>query len=146
MATLAEQGAGPGVAPLVVAASRAVAGLCLITAAVPASGGLLLPGFVAVPAAAVPPGGMAVQLSASLRAVDLAPVVMPAWWRPFAQGQAVPATQPVPPGVTGYDPTFNGHVQFDPADGRALLDKFGYLDRDGDGFREQPNGRHWSSG
>lgn len=91
MATLAEQGAGPGVAPLVVAASRAVAGLCLITAAVPASGGLLLPGFVAVPAAAVPPGGMAVQLSASLRAVDLAPAVMPAWWRPFAQVQAVPA-------------------------------------------------------
>jgi len=60
--------------------------------------------------------------------------------RIIRQGQAVPATQPVPPGVTGYDPSFNGHVQFDPVGARALLDKFGYLDRDGDGWREQPDG------
>ena len=31
--------------------------------------------------------------------------------RVVRQGQAMPATQPVPPGVTGHDPTFNGHVQ-----------------------------------
>ena len=60
--------------------------------------------------------------------------------RVVRQGQAVPATQPVPPGVTGHDPTFNGHVQFDPAGARALLDKFGYVDRDRDGWRDLPDG------
>src|SRR5690349_11234939 len=31
------------------------------------------------------------------------------------QGQGEPATQPISPNVTGYDPKFNGHVHFDPA-------------------------------
>ncbi len=61
--------------------------------------------------------------------------------RVVRQGQAVPATQPVPPGVTGHDPAFNGHVKFDPAGARALLDKFGYVDRDRDGWRDLPDGR-----
>jgi ABC-type transport system substrate-binding protein len=61
--------------------------------------------------------------------------------RVIRQGQAVVATQPVPPGVTGHDPKFNGHVSFDPAGARALLDKFGYVDRDRDGWRELPDGR-----
>jgi ABC-type transport system substrate-binding protein len=61
--------------------------------------------------------------------------------RVLRQGQAVIATQPVPPGVTGHDPTFNGHVKHDPAGARALLDKFGYVDRDGDGWRDLPDGR-----
>ena len=30
---------------------------------------------------------------------------------------------------------------YDPATARALLDKFGYKDRDGDGFRELPDGK-----
>ena len=57
------------------------------------------------------------------------------------QGQGEPATQPIPPSVTGYDPKFNGHVHFDPAGARALLDKFGYIDRDGDGWRDLPDGK-----
>jgi ABC-type transport system substrate-binding protein len=61
--------------------------------------------------------------------------------RIIRQGQAVVATQPVPPGVTGHDPKFNGHVSFDPAGARALLDKFGYVDRDRDGWRDLPDGR-----
>jgi len=61
--------------------------------------------------------------------------------RVVRQGQAVPATQPVPPGVTGHDPGFNGHVRFDPAGARALLDRFGYVDRDGDKWRDLPDGR-----
>jgi ABC-type transport system substrate-binding protein len=61
--------------------------------------------------------------------------------RVLRQGQAVIATQPVPPGVTGHDPTFNGHVKHDPAGARALLDKFGYVDRDRDGWRDLPDGR-----
>ncbi|HTR57877.1 MAG TPA: ABC transporter substrate-binding protein [Casimicrobiaceae bacterium] len=57
------------------------------------------------------------------------------------QGQGEPATQPIPPNVTGYDPKFNGHVHFDPAGAKALLDKFGYVDRDGDGWRDLPDGK-----
>ncbi len=61
--------------------------------------------------------------------------------RIMRKGQAQPATQPVPPGVTGYEPSFNGHASYDPAGARALLDKFGYVDRDGDGWRELPDGK-----
>ena len=56
--------------------------------------------------------------------------------------QAVPAETPVPPGIVGYDPALVTHEQdYDPARAKALLDMFGYLDRDGDGWREQPDGR-----
>jgi ABC-type transport system substrate-binding protein len=61
--------------------------------------------------------------------------------RVLRQGQGLPATQLVPPGMTGHDPTFDGRVPFDVAQSKALLDKFGYTDRDGDGFREQPDGK-----
>ena len=61
--------------------------------------------------------------------------------RVLRQGQAELATQPVPPNVTGYNPKLNGHVQFDPAGAKALLDKFGYVDHDGDGWRDMPNGK-----
>jgi ABC-type transport system substrate-binding protein len=57
------------------------------------------------------------------------------------QGQAEPATQPIPPNVTGHDPTFSGFIKYDPAGAKALLDKFGYVDRDGDGWRDLPDGR-----
>src|SRR6266536_456899 len=55
------------------------------------------------------------------------------------QGQGEPATQPIPPNITGYDPKFSGHARFDPAGAKALLDKFGYVDRDGDGWRDLPD-------
>jgi ABC-type transport system substrate-binding protein len=61
--------------------------------------------------------------------------------RVLRAGQAVPATQPIPPSVTGYNPKFDGHAKFDPAAARALLDKFGYVDRDKDGWRELPDGK-----
>ncbi|MEP7181885.1 MAG: ABC transporter substrate-binding protein [Betaproteobacteria bacterium] len=57
------------------------------------------------------------------------------------QGQAMPATQPIPPGVKGHQPGLDVGVRRDPKLARALLDKFGYVDRDGDGFRELPDGR-----
>ena len=58
------------------------------------------------------------------------------------QGQAIPAQSPVPPGVVGYDPDFRTDAQdLDPPRAKALLDMFGYIDRDGDGFRERPDGR-----
>ena len=55
--------------------------------------------------------------------------------------QALPATQPIPPNVIGHDPNFKGDVKYDPAAARALLDKFGYVDKDGDGWRDLPDGR-----
>jgi len=57
------------------------------------------------------------------------------------KGQAVAAQTPVPPGVVGYDAAFRTAAQdHDPARAKALLDLFGYVDRDGDGWREQPDG------
>jgi len=58
------------------------------------------------------------------------------------KGQAVAAESPIPPGAAGYDPNFRSAAnEYDPARARALLDIFGYLDRDGDGYRELPDGR-----
>jgi ABC-type transport system substrate-binding protein len=57
------------------------------------------------------------------------------------KGQAIAAQSPVPPGVVGYDPGFHSAAnQHDPARAKALLDMFGYVDRDGDGWRDQPDG------
>ena len=61
--------------------------------------------------------------------------------RVIRNGQALPATQPIPPDVEGHVPGYKGLSPYDPATARALLDKFGYRDRDGDGFRELPDGR-----
>jgi ABC-type transport system substrate-binding protein len=66
-------------------------------------------------------------------------------------GRAHPASGPIPPDISGYDPTLKTGAQFyDPAAARALLDKYGYKDRDGDRFRELPDGKpltleRWSS-
>lgn len=61
--------------------------------------------------------------------------------RVLRQGQAAPATQVIPPNVTGHDPNFSGHTKFDPEGAKALLDKFGYVDRDKDGWRDLPDGK-----
>ena len=48
----------------------------------------------------------------------------------------------MPPRTTGYDPTFTSEMSdYDPARAKALLDMYGYIDRDGDGWRELPDGR-----
>ena len=57
------------------------------------------------------------------------------------RGQAVPAQSVVVPHTTGYDPKFKSeNGDFDPARAKALLDLYGYTDRDGDGWREAPDG------
>jgi ABC-type transport system substrate-binding protein len=61
--------------------------------------------------------------------------------RVIRNGQALPATQPIPPDAEGHVPGYKGLSPYDPATARALLDKFGYRHRDGDGFRELPDGR-----
>src|SRR5438477_2250382 len=58
------------------------------------------------------------------------------------KGQAIPAEAPYAPGVAGYDPNFHTTMNdYNPAKAKALLDMFGYIDRDGDGYREMPDGK-----
>ena len=58
------------------------------------------------------------------------------------RGQATIAQSPIPPGIIGFDPTFHAVEQeFDPARSRALLDMYGYVDKDGDGWRDLPDGK-----
>jgi ABC-type transport system substrate-binding protein len=58
------------------------------------------------------------------------------------KGQAMSAESLIPPGAAGYDPDFHSIAgEYDPARAKALLDTFGYLDRDHDGYRELPDGR-----
>jgi ABC-type transport system substrate-binding protein len=56
-------------------------------------------------------------------------------------GQALPANQLLPPGSTAFDKSLAPRSLYDPAAARALLDRFGYKDRDGDGYRETPEGK-----
>jgi len=57
------------------------------------------------------------------------------------RGLALPAQSPLPPNVLGYDATYRSDAQYDIGLARALLDRFGYTDRDGDGYREAPDGK-----
>jgi ABC-type transport system substrate-binding protein len=61
--------------------------------------------------------------------------------RVVRNGQALTATQPLPPDIEGHVAGFKGSSSYDPAIARALLDKYGYRDRNGDGFRELPDGK-----
>jgi ABC-type transport system substrate-binding protein len=56
-------------------------------------------------------------------------------------GGAVIAESPVPPGVEGYDANFRLAEHYNPARAKALLDAYGYIDLDGDGYRETPDGK-----
>jgi ABC-type transport system substrate-binding protein len=61
--------------------------------------------------------------------------------RVVRRGQAIPAQSIMPPGLYGYDPAFRSEMgSFDRARAKALLDLYGYTDRNGDGWREQPDG------
>ena len=55
-------------------------------------------------------------------------------------GAAIEAQSLIPPGVLGYDPNFSIGRTYDPAKAKALLDMFGYVDRNGDGWRDRPDG------
>jgi hypothetical protein len=47
----------------------------------------------------------------------------------------------MPPGTWGYDPSFKSSMnEHSPAKAKALLDLHGFKDRDGDGWRERPDG------
>ena len=85
-------------------------------------------------------GGHEPQQVALRRAVSLA-YNQPEEIRLVRRGQAIAAQGPIPPGVSGYDPQLrSATVEFNPSKAKALLDMFGFVDRDGDGYRERPDG------
>lgn len=85
-------------------------------------------------------GGMAPEKVALRRALSLAYDVR----KEIAsarRGRAVPAQSPLKPHTTGYDPAFKSEMSdYHPARAKALLDLYGYVDRDGDGWRDLPDG------
>ena len=85
-------------------------------------------------------GGYEPHQVALRRAITLA-YDMPEEIRILRKGQAIPAQGPIPPGVEAYDPEFRSPtLEYSPAKAKALLDMFGFIDRDGDGYRERPDG------
>ncbi len=60
--------------------------------------------------------------------------------RVIYRGDGVAANGITPPNVVGHQPQRPRAHQYDPELARALLDRFGYKDRDGDGYRELPDG------
>jgi ABC-type transport system substrate-binding protein len=58
------------------------------------------------------------------------------------RGQAIPAQSPIGPETFGYEPSFKSEMSdFNIARAKALLDMHGYVDRNADGWREQPDGQ-----
>jgi ABC-type transport system substrate-binding protein len=57
------------------------------------------------------------------------------------RGQSIPAQAMIAPMLSGYDPALKTEMSdVDVPRARALLDQYGYIDRDGDGWRDQPDG------
>lgn len=57
------------------------------------------------------------------------------------RNQATPASQVIPPTQTGHNPKRKNPIRQDVQLANALLDRFGYKDADGDGFRDLPDGK-----
>ncbi len=56
-------------------------------------------------------------------------------------GFGLPAQSTIAPFTSGFDAAYKSEMSdFDPARAKALLDLYGYVDRNGDGWREQPDG------
>ena len=86
-------------------------------------------------------GGLEPHQVALRRAISLATDVEREI-RLVRRGMAIPAQSPVMPHLTGYDPAFRSEMsQYSPARAKALLELHGYVDRDGDGWRELPDGQ-----
>jgi ABC-type transport system substrate-binding protein len=85
-------------------------------------------------------GGYEPHKVALRRAISLA-VDLDSEIRILRRGQAIPAQGPIAPGAWGYQPDFKTEMsQFSRARAQALLDMHGYEDKNGDGYREQPDG------
>ncbi len=85
-------------------------------------------------------GGYTPDKVALRRAIAMA-VDVDAEIRKVRRGQAIPGQSPLAPGVSGYDPAFRSEMsEYNTAKAKALLDLYGYVDRDGDGWRDRPDG------
>ncbi len=85
-------------------------------------------------------GGYTPERVALRRAMNLA-IDVDREIRLVRRGQAIPAQSIVPPMTFGYDPDLRTEMgEHSLPRAKALLDLFGYVDRDGDGWREQPDG------
>ncbi len=86
-------------------------------------------------------GGYTPEKIALRRAINLA-VDLDKEIRLVRRGQALKSQGPLPTTVFGYDPAFKSEMsEFSLAKAKALLDLYGYKDRDGDGWRERPDGQ-----
>ena len=86
-------------------------------------------------------GGYTPERVALRRAIALA-MNVPREIGVVRRNQAIPAQSPILPHTSGYDAGFKSEMgDYDPARAKALLDLYGYLDSNGDGFREQPGGQ-----
>ena len=86
-------------------------------------------------------GGYTPDKVALRRAVGLAQDGQ-AYIRHVFGGNGLPAQSTIPPYTSGFDPTYVSEMSsYDPARAKALLDLYGYLDRNGDGWREDPAGQ-----
>jgi ABC-type transport system substrate-binding protein len=86
-------------------------------------------------------GGYTPDKVALRRAIALA-VDLEREIRLVRSSQAIPGQSIVGPQTWGYDPAFKSEMsEFSRAKAMALLDLHGYVDRNGDGWREQPDGQ-----
>ncbi len=85
-------------------------------------------------------GGNAPAQVALRRAISLA-LDVEREIRLVRHGQAVRADSLISPHTVGFDPAFKSeNSQYDLPRAKALLDLHGYVDKDGDGWRDQPDG------
>jgi len=85
-------------------------------------------------------GGYTPEKIALRRAISLA-IDLDKEIRLPRRGQAMASQGPISPGVFGYDVSLKTTMsEHDLARAKALLDLYGYVDRDGDGWRDQPDG------
>jgi ABC-type transport system substrate-binding protein len=86
-------------------------------------------------------GGYEPHKVALRRAIGLA-IDLPTEIQRARRGQSIPAQSASTPHTYAYDPAFkseNGEYNLPRA--KALLQMYGYVDKDGDGWREQPDGQ-----
>ena len=86
-------------------------------------------------------GGYTPEKVALRRAIGLA-FDGDAYIRRVLGGLAIPAQSTIAPFTSGYEAAYKSEMSdFDPARAKGLLDLYGYVDRNGDGWREQPDGQ-----
>jgi ABC-type transport system substrate-binding protein len=85
-------------------------------------------------------GGYTPDKVALRRAIGLA-IDVPREIALVRRNQAIVAQSMYMPNTSGYEPSFRSeNGEYSPAKAKALLDLYGYVDKDGDGWRDLPDG------